>query len=308
MAPRISVVMPVRNGGVYLGPAIKSILRQTYDNFEFIVIDDGSTDGSQNVVETLARNDARLKLFRQGPEGVTVALQRGVHRAKAEFIARMDADDLAHPERFAAQVRVLDRDPRTVAVGSYVERIDADGAPIAMSRWPLTHEKIEFGLLRGHGGLAHPTAMIRRDALVTVGGYRKEYPLAQDKDLWLRLAEQGRLANLPLLLLKYREHLHSVSMSRQRQQWESTRAAVHDACRRRKIPVPADLANGSARVRTEYDQRRDWVRAAARAGNLSTAWKHARHLIRERPFSGRTWTAFGRMAAAPITATVRQSR
>ena len=307
MTPRISVIMPVRNGRPFLAEAISSILQQTCGDFEFIVVDDGSTDGSPQVVEVFAQNDARLKLVKQSRGGVTAALRHGVQWARAELIARMDADDVAVPERFAAQIELLDREPQVVAVGSYLERIDADGESIAVSKWPLTHDEIDAALLCGHGGLAHPSAMIRHDALDAVGGYRQEYEYSQDKDLWLRLAEYGRLANLPWPLLRYREHLKSISMDRQQQQWESMRAAVSDACRRRKIPLPDQMKNGRSRPRSEYDLRRDWVRAAARAGNLNTAWKHARHLIRERPFATATWTAVARITTSPITSTARHS-
>ena len=198
MPPRISVVMPVYNARPFLAEAIDSITKQTFQDLEFIIIDDGSTDGSFELSQAAARDDSRIRLIRQSHAGVTAALNRGViGPAQGEFVARMDADDISLPERFEIQADALDRQPDVLAIGSFVQRIDADGDTIAVSKWPLTHEEIDAGLLRGRGGLAHPTAMIRSGALRAVGGYRQKFAFAQDKDLWLRLAERGRLQNLP---------------------------------------------------------------------------------------------------------------
>jgi glycosyltransferase involved in cell wall biosynthesis len=205
----------------FLPAALDSILQQTCHDLELIAVDDESTDGSLPYLRQVAAVDSRMILVENEHRGVTAALNDGLRRASGEFIARMDADDRSHRERIAQQLDFLRRHPAVVAVGCWVRRIDEDGDVIAIGRWPESHADIYCGLLRGCGGLPHPGAMMRRAAVLEVGGYREQFRLAQDKDLWLRLAEQGQLANLPLVLLDYREHRKSLSRAqrlRQQQQ------------------------------------------------------------------------------------------
>lgn len=287
MQPRVSVLMPMRNARRYLSSAINSVLQQSYGEFEFIIVDDGSDDGSVQVVEQIG--DHRLKLVRQKACGVTEALNHGLSHAKGEFVARMDADDIALADRFEKQIAFLKQNEDVVAVGSFVERIDEEGLPIALGKWPTDHDEIDQQLLEGRGGLPHPTAMIRHSVLQSVGGYRSEYPVAQDKDLWLRLSEVGRLANIPEPLLQYREHLRSVSTVHQQMQVESVRAAVADAFRRRGLQGSAHTLKTLLRNETANDRRRQWIKSAMRSGNHPTASKHAKLLLLEDYTSPKTW-------------------
>jgi GT2 family glycosyltransferase len=289
-SPQVSVLMPVHNGEAYLSPAIDSILGQTFRDFEFIIVDDGSSDRSRDIIRDYARVDARIRPFYCEHRGITVVLNQGVTAARGEFIARMDADDISLPERLAVQLRFLDENPSVVAVGCALDVIDPDGDSISVMRWPIEHEEIDRRLLIGQGGLPHPAAMIRRQALLAVGGYREQYQVAQDKDLWLRLAEHGRLANLPTPLLRYRQHLRSISSVRQREQRLAVARAIEEACRRRGQEVPAAVAMlAQSPPAHAIDMRRVWSREAMRHGHYRTACKHLCSYILEKPYSPLRW-------------------
>jgi len=299
--PRVSVVMPVYNAARYLVQALESILAQTVADFELIVIDDGSRDGSLDLLAACAQRDRRIRLCCGPHRGVTRVLNAGIALARGEFIARMDADDIARPDRFAQQIDYLDAHPEVVAVGSYLEVIDPDGAPLGLLRWATEHEEIDRQLLNGRGGLAHPAAMMRRRAVAEAGGYRERFAVGQDKDLWLRLAERGRLANLPLPLVQYREHPAATSATRRAEQQANVRQAVADACHRRGLRPPRKLASSAQTERRPAATRRRWVRAAVRSGHPATAWKHSRQLLRECPWSKDAWLALLALAVLAIS-------
>ena len=291
-APLISVVMPVHNGRRYVADAVRSILAQTFRDFELIVIDDGSTDGSDEIVRDLASADARIRLVRQENKGVTCSLNVGVAQARGTLIARMDADDLSWPERFEKQVRFLDSRPDHVLVGSRCRLIDPDGAPICEKKdVPLSHEQIDQQLLEMRWPIVHPAVMIRGSALKQIGGYDERYRTNQDHDLFLRLAEIGCLANLPDILLDYRQRFDSLVFkalaSRNTVPLEIHRAALQ----RRGLPPRASSSAAPSRVLSPLDHRWNWIWWALAAGNVSTSRKHARALLRARPWSGQSWRA-----------------
>jgi cellulose synthase/poly-beta-1,6-N-acetylglucosamine synthase-like glycosyltransferase len=291
--------MPVFNAEKFLRAAIDSILGQTWSDFEFVIIDDGSTDGTGEILRKYEQEDPRVRLVFCEHVGVTNALNEGLAVSRGEYVARMDADDVSMPERFAVQVDYLDEHPEVVAVGSAIETMDTEGAALGFSRWAETHEEIDRLLLRGQGGLAHPSAMIRLEALKAIGGYRPEFRYAQDKDLWLRLAEHGRLANLPLPLLRYREHAGSIGFAHRDEQSEALRRAVHDAYMRRGLAEPGEAVIRVPARLSLGEQHRRWLKTAVRAGNFGTAFKYARRLLSDEPFSFRTWMALTRLLLSP---------
>jgi glycosyltransferase involved in cell wall biosynthesis len=215
--PRVSVVMPVHNGGAYLQHAVDSILGQTFTDFEFVIIDDGSTDATAEVLRHYQVADNRLRVHHQEKAGLVASLNRGCSQARAAYIARMDADDIAYPDRQARQVEFLVRHPREAVVGSAVVRIDASGREIKQNACPTSHAEI-VEALREYTCFTHPSVMLRAAALVVVGGYRPAYGPAEDYDLWLRLSEQYELANLPDPLLYYRVYPGQVSVRQLDQQ------------------------------------------------------------------------------------------
>jgi Glycosyl transferase family 2 len=238
--PRVSVVLPVYNGEPFLAEAIDSILEQSFRDFELIAIDDGSTDASGDIIEERARADSRVAALHQTNAGVVAALNRGLTLARGEFVARMDADDVAHPERLARQVAFLDDHPEIAVVGCAVTLIDEAGKRIRDIAYPGTSEAVAEFLEIG-AALAHPTVMMRRAAVLAVGGYRAPYRHAEDYDLWLRMAEKYRLTNLPDRLLRYRQHAAKLSSTYAVEQRLATCIALLAArCRRAGKPDPTD--------------------------------------------------------------------
>ncbi len=213
--PVVSVVVPIYNAARYLESALRSVLQQSFADFELIAVDDGSTDPSRTILERLAAEDPRVRVVSRPNTGIVGALNDGLALARGEFVARMDADDLCFPQRFAVQVDHLRRHPECVCVGSAFLYIDAEGYCLKEVPRPRTHAEIEAELLQGNGGsLIHPTAMFRRNAVDQVGRYREKAQWIEDLDLYLRLARVGTLANLPDVLLQYRLHEKSVNFTR----------------------------------------------------------------------------------------------
>jgi hypothetical protein len=207
--PLVSVVLPVHDGVAYLGAAIDSILRQTYQRLELIVIDDGSIDGSAALAESYT--DPRVRVVRNDRNlGIVASLNRGIDLASGEFIARMDADDVAAPQRLELQVRRMTEDPGLAVLGTDITYGDAAGAVVGRPRGlPRGPALVRWRLLRGTC-LYHPTVMLRRSALGHER-YSAERIHAEDYDLWLRLSRHHRLDNLPQRLLLHRRHAESVS-------------------------------------------------------------------------------------------------
>lgn len=234
--PKISVIMPVHDAGRFLEPALDSILRQSLSDFELICVDDGSTDGSVDVLERKAHGDARLVVLRQAHGGIVAALNAGIAVARAELIARMDSDDLAAPERLERQAAYLDRHQELALVGSAYQIIDEHDRPQAVVRPPVAPDAVRSALAKGNC-LAHPTVMMRRAALEAVSGgkgpYRRVFRYAEDYDLWLRLSERAPLGNLPDVLLRYRRRFDAVRFEQIAQQVRSTLAAQRVAEARR---------------------------------------------------------------------------
>ena len=212
--PALSVLLPVRDAGPWLGSSLASLWRQSLRDFEVIAVDDGSLDGSGERLEREAAREARLRVVRTPPLGLPAALNTALSLTRSPFVARHDADDLSHRERFAQQLEWL-RGRRGVAVlGSRVRLFPAGGYGAGMRRWAawhnslLTHDEMRHEALID-SPLAHGTAMVRRAALEAVGGWR-ERGWAEDLDLWLRLFEGGaRFAKLPRVLYGWRQHARS---------------------------------------------------------------------------------------------------
>jgi glycosyl transferase family 2 len=249
--PRVSVVMAVRDGGPYLPQAVDSILAQTFTDFEFVIIDDGSTDATPEVLQRYQQADSRVRVHHQEHAGLTASLNRGCGRARGAYLARMDADDIAFPARLGRQVEFLDQHPQVALVGSAVVRIDELGREIKRSECPTSHSEIVRALAQ-YNCFTHPTVMLRRDMLEAVGGYREAYRQAQDYDLWLRLAERHELANLADPLLYYRVYADQVSIRQLEQQIVSVvgaRVAARDrqATGRDRTPTRGHITPGLLR-------------------------------------------------------------
>jgi glycosyltransferase involved in cell wall biosynthesis len=283
--------MAVYNCQRYVSAAVESILSQTFHDFEFIVIDDGSADDSKAILEKFAAQDARIRLVRRPNKGLTKSLNEAIALANGELLARMDADDISLPTRFEEQIEYLRAHPECVCVGSRVSTIDPYDSPVtAVTDHKLTHDEIEADLLKGIGwSIVHPSAMMRTDAVRAAGGYREQFITSQDLDLWLRLAERGKLANLPEPLVHYRQHFQSVNFSKHQEQWRVKSIIIGDAYARRGWPIPAEW-NLHKRVPPPIsEQLKLWAWAALKAGNPKVARKHAAQVLKMQPFAIDSW-------------------
>ena len=288
--PVVSVLLAVYNTRPFLAEAIESILAQAFEDFEFLIVDDGSTDGSTEVVRRFAAIDGRVRPIIRENRGLVASLNEMIEAARGEFLARMDADDIALPGRLGRQLAYLREHPEVVVAGSWVEWIDQEGDSLREFHMEEGHEAIERLLLEeGTNSICHPAAMIRADAMRRVGGYREEFTACEDYDLWLRLGEVGRAANIPEVLLRYRYRATSKARLLQHDHWRFEDRAVRDACERRGWPVPSMHRDASDPPLTEADHRMTWAWWALSGGNLKSARKNALLRLRKRPLSVDSW-------------------
>lgn len=278
--PEVSVVVPVYNAGKHLVPALGSILEQSFTQWEMICVNDGSRDGSDEVLDWFARQDSRIKVIHQENTGIVGALNRGCMAASAEFICRMDADDIALPNRIADQHAFMVAHPQCVAVGGAIVEMDVDSSPLATSRLPGEHEQIVDRLLHRQTGLFHPTTMIRKRAFDLVGGYRKEFEWIEDHDLWLRLSKIGKLYNAPQVVLCYRQHASSVCWQKSQRQRELMSQLLQSEYQQRGLILPPALVGFDRPNRSKANPGK-WARAAVRGGYPGTAVKHLLEMWRE---------------------------
>lgn len=211
MLPRLSVVMPVFNGEPWIEGCLASLASQQFENYELIIVDDGSTDASASMLQAHAERDPRIKLILQDNQGLVAALNRGLKLASAPWVARMDIDDLALPSRFSIQLALAEQRPEVVCVGSGFMAIDAASRVLATHRVPQSHGELLDRLITTRTCFPHASALFRRDLVIKVGGYRPCMRRAQDTDLWLRLAEQGSLAAVKEPLVLIRQHGQQLS-------------------------------------------------------------------------------------------------
>jgi len=203
--PAISVAMSVYNNAPYLRAAIDSILGQTFGDFEFLIVNDGSSDGSGEIIDSYAAADQRVRAIHQENRGLVASLNRMIHEARAPLIARMDGDDICMPERFAKQVAFLAANPDFGVIGAWATSIDEEGRNCDCGGLDQPTDWPGFlDALWGKPLMCHSVATLRTDVLRRVGGYRTLYRHCEDYDLWLRLSEVTKLCSLPERLILYR--------------------------------------------------------------------------------------------------------
>jgi glycosyltransferase involved in cell wall biosynthesis len=208
MSPKITVLMPVYNGAKYLPEAINSILSQTFSDFEFLIINDGSIDNSANIIKSF--RDKRINFINNpSNSGLVVVLNQGLLMAQGRYIARMDADDISLPDRFKIQFELMEKKPEVGVCGTWVKNIYDDSKKIT-AKYYVKHNDITANLLFG-ASFAHPTIMFRKE-LVAQGQlkYDENYKHSEDYELWTRLANKTKFANIPRVLLLYRKHQTSI--------------------------------------------------------------------------------------------------
>jgi len=204
--PFVSVLMPVFNGELYIREAIDSILKQTYTHFEFLIINDGSTDRTVEIIKSY--NDSRIKQINNKENiGLTKSLNIGLKLAKGKYIARMDADDISSPLRLEKQIQFLEHNTHVGLVGSWFKIIDKDVTVKTLSDPEEIHVQLLF-----KNPIAHPTTMYRKKLLTDYNlSYNTAFNTSQDNDLWYRFSKVTKLCNLPEVLVYYRKHENQIS-------------------------------------------------------------------------------------------------
>lgn len=217
--PMVSVLMSVYNGERYLRESVESILNQTFTDFEFLIIDDGSKDGSREVIRSYS--DLRIRLVQNERNmGLTCSLNKGLKLARGEYIARQDSDDVSSHDRLEKQVYWLNRHPKVVLVSSNVQFIDSEGRYLGQSRRTGDPDLVAWYLLFYNHVAGHSVVMFRQKTVMDLGGYSESYHYAQDHELWLRLVEAGDIVVLPDILLQWRQHDENISFKDKRKQEE----------------------------------------------------------------------------------------
>lgn len=205
--------MSVYDGERYLADAIDSVLAQSFGDFEFLIVDDGSRDGTAAIIRDYAARDSRIRPIVRENRGLIASLNEMLETARAPLIARMDADDICRPDRFEKQVAFLSAHPDYGVVGSWSEDIGEHGQLLQRGGedHPLRHDEMLLAIQQGGQLICHPAAMYRRDIVLSVGGYHAAFRHCEDFDLWLRLASVTRMGNLAERLVRYRRYPGQVS-------------------------------------------------------------------------------------------------
>lgn len=216
MKPLVSVLMPVYNSETYLDQAIRSILEQTFHDFELLIINDASTDRTATI--SVSYQDPRIRVIRNAINlGLTKSLNIGLQEAQGEYIARLDADDISLPQRLEKQIHFLEQHPEIVLVGSLSKLINSAGETFDYRKSPIDPEVIKFSLLFGNS-ITHSSILFRKKPILEMGGYNESFRYAQDFELYSRLVTKYQLAVLPEILVKYRSHGQSVTLNQNSRQ------------------------------------------------------------------------------------------
>ncbi len=235
--PALSVVMSVFNGSDFLNESIQSILSQTFEDFEFIIVNDGSVDNSKEIIDAFARRDTRIKVIEQANMGLPASLNRAIGEANSNLIARMDSDDISLSNRFERQLEVI-KNSRYDLVGTGIFKIDQFGSVERKCFFPEKHEEIAHELPM-RNCISHPSVIFSRKIFGEAGGYDVRYKNSQDYDLWLRMLGKGLMCNIKEPLLKYRRHSNRISSvsNRIRQTNYSVCAALNFFNRGANLPI-----------------------------------------------------------------------
>jgi hypothetical protein len=231
-SPVVSIIMGVFNGERFLAETLEGVLSQSFRDFEFIIVDDGSTDATGEILAKYAKRDNRIRVLAEGKLGRSASLNLAIRSANGKYVANTDADDVSMPGRIAEQVVFMERNPDVGVLGSAHELISEAGTTIDVVRHPLKDSQIRSVLLR-YNPICHSSAMFRRNIALSTSGYRCVFEPSEDYDLWLRLSEYSKLANLDAVLVRYRLHANQLSVRKVEHQTLCVLAASVAAERRR---------------------------------------------------------------------------
>jgi glycosyltransferase involved in cell wall biosynthesis len=326
--PLISVVMVVCNADRFLAEAIESILSQTFGEFEFIIVDFGSTDKSRSIISSYAAMDRRVKFHTMSNCALPEARNAGCFLAQGRYIAIMDADDVSVRDRLKWEFEFMEEHPEFGLVGGATDWVDATGRSLRIDHLPTEDHEIRAAL-ESRCPFCQSTVLIRREAFTLVGGYRVVFAQAEDYDLWLRIAEHFKCANLKQVVLKYRIHPYQISIRKRAQQTLCILVAQVAASSRRKgitDPLcsveeitPAVLARmGVSEAKQQIAAASEylvWIRTMYTAGEYSVALKAAIEVLQSpwehmerwqiadlRLIAARLYWKQGRFASSLLTA------
>ncbi len=261
MQPALSVVIAVRNPGRFLQPTLQSLADQSFRDYEAIVVDNGSEDGTDRILAEWAARDDRIRLHQYRSIGLARCLNYAASLARAPLLARLDGDDILLPDRLSVQHARMSRDANLGLLGACVDLIDGEDRPLGRRRLPLTDTELRHFMRTGNP-FVHSTVMIRKSVFDAVGGYRIGLRLCEDFDLWCRMAAVTEIANCEEVLARYRIHESSMSAGR------PIRLAIADTCiiaaaRAREDGEPEPFVSGRPQLRRALkilDISRDEIR------------------------------------------------
>lgn len=271
--PPVTIVIPAYNVVAYIEAAVRSAALQDYRGpLSIVVLDDGSTDGTLHQLRQLQTELPMLTIYSQPNGGRAQARNRLLELAETEFVAWLDGDDMASPSWVSEQLAPLLDDQKVVAVSGQGYALTATGKPIGPIIHPLRSEAIESRHLAGQANaFFQSTVIVRKSSVLAVGGYRPQFPVAEDFDLWLRLSEHGRLVNVDALHLYYRVHATSANSTLSDQQRHQGTQVLNEARRRRGLPELVDPMETTDAARHDWGRRVYWINIALRSGNPLSA-------------------------------------
>jgi glycosyltransferase involved in cell wall biosynthesis len=210
--PRLSVITASHNCSQYLSEAVGSVLSQTFSDLEMVIVDDCSSDGSFELAQSLAKEDARVStLCMSCNSGPAATRNVGIQNARGAWLGILDADDVAMPRRFEEQFSLIDRHPELIMVSGNSVSINSAGCALRAHTYPTDHEHLIRNLYHGKAFPPHSSMMYRKDCVDAIGAFNVRFKRSQDYDLWLRLSEMGRLASVPQPVVKMRKHSSNIS-------------------------------------------------------------------------------------------------
>lgn len=305
--PKISVVMSVFNGADVLASSINSVLSQTWSDFEFIIINDGSTDESQLILEGFQAADSRIVIIQQDNQGLTKALMNGCALAKGQYIARQDNGDVSLPDRFSKQVKYLEEDSSIVMVSSATTFVGPNGEDL----YTVTQSSSEADNgIRVHseglqtkelsGPAHHGSVMFRKASYDAVGGYRAAFRVAQDLDLWTRLADQGKHFSLASELYRASLAKNSISVLQREKQVLASSVILSCCLARKKVGNDKAVIKQYLSQQQEFSSQKLTTRQSDAAyyyfiasnlfnKNLSSSLKYLKQTIKNQPFHIKAW-------------------
>jgi glycosyltransferase involved in cell wall biosynthesis len=295
--PTVSVLIPVHNTARWLAETVASVQAQSITDWELIAIDDGSTDGSAEVLQTLAGQEPRMRVLARANRGLVATRNELLALARGEFIAWLDSDDRMTPDRLALQLERFAREPGLLCLGGACKLTDPDGLPIRTHAFPTDHDDL-VKAMRDEIAFYFPSVTMRREAAIKAGGFREPFAIAEDYDLCLRLSEIGRVGNVPEVVLHYRQHMASTANAG-RAKTQAYSRLVRELAQERRTVGTDRLQRGEAvavqfdilpsRRRNHAETHRRWAWWALGHGYLRTARKYALRSLREAPFHKDSW-------------------